>query len=68
MKVFLDTSVMVAAFWGDHKDHDSSLRLFADATPATTACGLHSLAEVYATMTALPVRPVPAPEQVLLFI
>ena len=29
---------------------------------------MHSLAEIYATMTGLPVRPAPAPEQVLLFV
>ena len=29
---------------------------------------MHSLAEVYATMTALPVRPVLAPEQAFLFV
>jgi len=68
VKIFLDTSVMVAAFWGDHRDHDASLRVFAEATPETAACGVHSLAEVYATMTALPVRPLLAPEQVFLFV
>lgn len=68
MKAFLDTSVLVAAFWGDHRDHDSSLSVFANCTRETGACGIHSLAEVYATMTALPVRPLLAPEQVVLFV
>jgi predicted nucleic acid-binding protein len=68
VKAFLDTSVMIAAFWGDHADHDASLRVFAEATLQTAACGMHSLAEVYATMTALPVRPLLAPEQVYLFV
>lgn len=66
--IFLDTSVMIAAFWGDHTDHDSSLRVFAEATRETAACGIHSLAEVYATMTALPVRPTVAPEQAFLLL
>jgi predicted nucleic acid-binding protein len=34
----------------------------------TGACGIHSLAEVYAVMTTLPVRPSLAPEQVCLFV
>jgi predicted nucleic acid-binding protein len=68
VKAFLDTSVIVAAFWGDHADHDASLRVFAGADRQTGACGIHSLAEVYATMTALPVRPVLATEQVFLFV
>lgn len=59
---------MIAAFWGDHKDHDASLRVFAETRPETGAFGIHSLAEVYATMTALPVRPLLAPEQVFLFV
>ncbi|MCL5745178.1 MAG: twitching motility protein PilT, partial [Acidobacteria bacterium] len=68
MNAFLDTSVLVAAFWGDHTDHESSLRLFSEAKPDTAACGIHSLAEVYATMSALPVRPLLAPEQVCLLV
>ena len=68
MKAFLDTSVMIAAFWGDHADHDASLQTFVGASRETGACGIHSLAEVYATMTALPVRPLLAPEQVFLFV
>lgn len=68
MKFFLDTSVMIAAFWGDHPGHEASLKIFTEATRETGACGVHSLAEVYAVMTALPVRPVLAPEQVFLFV
>ena len=68
MKAFLDTSVMIAAFWGDHADHDASLRVFVEANSETGACGIHSLAEVYAVMTMLPVRPVPGPEQAFLFV
>src|ERR1039457_815216 len=68
VNAFLDTSVMVAAFWGDHPSHDASLQIFAEANRQTGACCIHSLAEVYATMTALPVRPALAPEQVFLFV
>ena len=68
MKSFLDTSVIVAAFWRDHRDHAPSLRTFVAANPEDTACGIHSLAEVYATMTALPVRPLLSTEQAYLFV
>jgi predicted nucleic acid-binding protein len=68
LKAFLDTSVLVAAFWGDHPDHEASLALFIEMRRKTGACGIHSLAEVYAVMTALPVRPLLAPEQVYLFV
>lgn len=59
---------MIAAFWGDHSDHEASLRVFAEANRESGACGIHSLAEVYAVMTALPVRPILGPEQVFLFV
>lgn len=59
---------MIAAFWGDHPGHEASLKLFAGTNPKLGACGAHSLAEVYAVMTALPVRPSLAPDQVILFI
>lgn len=65
---FLDTSVFVAAFWGDHPQHLASVRLVKSATPKTAACAAHTVAEVYSTMTRLPVKPPVPPEQALLFI
>ena len=68
MKEFFDTSVLVASFWRGHRDHESSLKLVAAANKKKSACALHTLAEVYASMTALPVKDVIPPEQVLLFV
>lgn len=68
MKEFFDTSVLVAAFWGGHAHHVPSLKRFAAAEKRHSACGIHSLAEVYAVMTALPVKPMIPPEQALLFV
>src|SRR5260370_4017851 len=68
MKEFFDTSVLVAAFRGGHVHHVPSLKRFAAAEKRNSACGVHSLAEVYAVMTALPVRPMIPPEQALLFV
>jgi predicted nucleic acid-binding protein len=68
MKEFFDTSVLVATFWNEHVHHRASIKRFAAAQPRHSACGVHSLAEVYAVMTALPVRPTIPPEQVLLFL
>ncbi|HKV26247.1 MAG TPA: PIN domain-containing protein [Candidatus Acidoferrum sp.] len=68
MKEFFDTSVLIAAFQRDHVHHAASLRRFAAATVGQSACAAHTLAEVYATMTAFPVRPMVSPEQTLLFI
>jgi len=68
MRDFFDTSVLVAAFRNSHVHHDASIRLLSAATPKHSACGLHTLAELYASMTALPVYPRVLPEQAMLFV
>jgi predicted nucleic acid-binding protein len=68
MKAFFDTSVLVAVFWGDHVHHGPSLKALASAQRESSACGVHSLAEVYRALTKLPVRPLLPPEQVFLFV
>jgi len=68
MKEFFDTSVLVAAFWRGHRDHDASLKLVAAASKKKSSCAMHTLAEVYASMTALPVKDVIPPDQALLFV
>ena|SRR5207253_1908046 len=65
---FLDTSVLIAAFWSGHANHEASIRLLGAAHKKQSACGIHSLAETYAGMTALPVRPRILPEQAMLFV
>ena len=68
MREFFDTSVLVAAFWGGHRDHPASIKLLGAANKKQSACSMHTLAEVYATMTVLPIRQVLPPEQVMLFV
>ena len=68
MREFFDTSVLVAAFWGGHRDHPASINLLGAANKKQSACSMHTLAEVYATMTVLPIRQVLPPEQVMLFV
>ncbi len=68
MITFLDTSVLIAALWQDHPGHTASLGRLVGATPSTTACAAHSLAEVYAVTTRLPIRPPVRPQHAMLFI
>ena len=68
MKEFFDTSVLVAAFRSEHVHHMLSLKRFAAAEKKHSACGTHSLAEVYSVMSSMPVRPMIPSEQALLFI
>jgi predicted nucleic acid-binding protein len=68
VKAFFDTSVLVGAFYGDHPRHSACLRLLEDASKKTHFCAAHAVAELYAVMTRLPVRPRITPEQGLLFV
>lgn len=68
MREFFDTSVLVAAFNKGHVHHEPSIKRLAEAEKGHSACAIHTFAEVYATMTALPFKPLIPPEQVLLFI
>lgn len=70
MRVFLDTSVLVAAVIAQHGDHDRAFALL-DRVQSGNDDGVvsaHSLAEVYATLTKLPAPFRHTPEQALLSI
>src|SRR5258708_3177546 len=68
MQEFFDTSVLVASFWRGHLHHVPSLNRFAAAEKRSSACGIHSLAEVCSGRPALAVKPMIPPEQALLFV
>ena len=69
MKSFLDTSVLVAAFHVEHVHHQASFDLFVRCQKSDACCGLHSLAEVYGTLTGMRVASRRASgDQALLFI
>lgn len=65
---FYDSSVLVAVFLGDHQHHAASLKLFIQASPERSYCAAHSVAEVFAVTTRLPLRPPIGPEQAILFL
>ena len=54
MKAFLDTSVLVSTFYGDHQHHEPSKDLFLRFDKREVCCASHSLAEVYSTLTGMP--------------
>jgi predicted nucleic acid-binding protein len=68
VKAFLDTSVLVAAFYGDHEHHAASLDVFLRYGKTSACCGAHSLAEVYATLTGMPARHRVGGDAALLFL
>lgn len=68
MKGFLDTSVLVATFYGDHEHHQPSKDLFLRYKKKEVGCAAHSLAEVYATLTGMPGKDRVSPDSALLFL
>lgn len=68
MKAFLDTSVLVATFYGDHEHHDESIQLFLRFEKKDVCCGAHSLAEVYAALTGMPGKARVGGDEALLFL
>jgi predicted nucleic acid-binding protein len=68
LKSFLDTSVLVATFYGDHQHHEASFELFLRYEKADASCGAHSLAEVYASLTSMPGKARVSPDEALLFL
>ncbi len=68
MKAFLDSSVLLAAFYGHHEHHAKSLDLLLRFKKVDVCCGAHSLAEVYSVMTGRLGRERVGAEEALLFL
>jgi predicted nucleic acid-binding protein len=65
---FFDTSVLVAAGQVTHVHHDRSFERVAVATKLRSCCALHTFAEVYSSMTAMPPPVTLPPNDVLRFV
>ena len=68
MKAFLDSSVLVATFYGEHEHHDLSFALFLRLNKRTGYTAAHCLAEVYSTLTGMPGKDRASPDEALLFL
>ena len=68
MKPFLDTSVLVATFYGDHEHHEPSLTLFLRQKKQTAYAAAHSLVEVYSVLTGMPGKHRATADEALLFL
>ena len=68
MKAFLDTSILVPVFYGDHQHHEASLDLFLRFDKRQACCGAHSLAELYASLTRMPGKHRVTGEQAMIFL
>lgn len=68
MKAFLDTSVLVATFYGDHEHHQPSFELFVRQQKRAASAAAHSLAEVYSVLTGMPGKDRASGDEALLFL
>jgi predicted nucleic acid-binding protein len=68
VKSFLDTSVLVATFYGEHEHHEPSFSLFSQQRKSTACTAAHCLAEIYAVVTGMPGKNRASPDEALLFL
>jgi predicted nucleic acid-binding protein len=68
VKNFLDTSVLVATFYGDHEHHDESFALFRRQTRSESCTAAHCLVELYSVVTGMPAQDRASPDDALLFL
>jgi predicted nucleic acid-binding protein len=68
VKAFLDTSVLVAAFYDAHEHHKPSFELLVRQERKSGSTAAHCLAEVYATITGMPGRDRVSGDEALLFL
>ena len=68
MKAFLDTSVLVAAFYADHEHHTPSFELFLRYEKSQVSCSAHSLAEIYSSLTGMPGKDRVTGDEAMLFL
>lgn len=68
MDAFLDTSVLIATFYGDHEHHEPSIRVFLSCTRTTGCTAAHCLAETYSVVTGMPGKDRASPNEALLFL
>jgi predicted nucleic acid-binding protein len=66
MRLFLDTSVLVAAVLEEHEHHERSFSALSGASRSSAFCAAHNIAEVYATLTRYPGKQRLSEEQALL--
>jgi predicted nucleic acid-binding protein len=68
VKAFLDTSVLVATFYGEHEHHEPSFALFSKQQKSIACTAAHCLAEVYSVVTGMPGKDRASPDEALLFL
>jgi predicted nucleic acid-binding protein len=68
VNAFLDTSVLVAAFYEEHEHHEPSFDLFSQQERSTACTAAHCLAEVYAVVTGMPGKDRTSGDEALLFL
>jgi len=68
VKAFVDTNVLVSAFYTDLAHHEASLTLLEKYPRSQICCSAHSMAELYSTLTRMPPPRRARPEEAMLFL
>jgi hypothetical protein len=68
VKAFLDSSVLIAAFYANHQFHQPSIDLFLRFKRNEVCCGAHSLVEIYSSLTGRTGRDRVSGDEAMLFL
>jgi len=68
VRIFLDTSILIPLFYGEHPHHDSCVRIIGRLQTNTGFCSAHSLVETYSSLTRMPGKYRVSAERARLFI
>lgn len=68
MNAFLDTSVLVATFYGEHQHHDPSIELFLRHKKPRACTAAHCMAEIFSVLTRMPGKDRTSADEALLFL
>jgi predicted nucleic acid-binding protein len=68
VRIFLDTTILIPSFYGDHPHHDDCIRVLDTLHTHTGLCGSHSLVEAYSSLTRMPGKYRVSAERAQLFI
>lgn len=68
MRIFLDTSILIPLFYGDHPHHEACVRVIDRLQTDTGFCSAHGRVETYSSLTRMPGKYRVSAERACLFI
>jgi predicted nucleic acid-binding protein len=68
VRIFVDTSILIPLFYGDHPHHQAGIQSIDRLESETGFCSAHGLVETYSSLTRMPGKYRATPERARMFI